>query len=111
MTSINEIILLSGMVVVTFSIRYILVAFSNKYSLPGEFEKYLEFVPPAVLTALIVPAVFMPEGSWNISFGNAYLVSGSSAAIAGFVFPKKTLAASISTGLAVFFLIRLLSYS
>ncbi len=106
MSSINEIILISGMVVVTFSIRYILLAFSDRFSLPETFEKKLGFVPPAVLTAIIVPAVLMPGGSWDISLQNAYLPSAVGAIIAGFIFPKKVLAASISTGLIVFVLVR-----
>ena len=108
MSSINEIILISGMVVVTFSIRYILIAFSDRFSLPKTFEKNLRFVPPAVLTAIIVPAILIPGGSWDISLQNAYLPSGVGAIIAGFIFPKKVLAASISTGLIVFVIVRLI---
>lgn len=110
MTCTHEIILISGMVVVTFSIRYILLAFSNRFSLPKTLENNLQFVPPAVLTAIIIPAIFRPDGLWDISWDNTYLISGVSAAISGFLFPQKVLAASISTGLAVFFLIRFITY-
>ncbi len=106
MSGIGEIVLIAGMAVVTFSIRYILLAFSGRFSLPESIERTLRYVPPAVLTAIIVPAVVIHEGSWDISLDNAYLPAAVIAAIAGFIFPKRVLAASISSGLAAFALVR-----
>lgn len=106
MSVVNEIILITGMMVVTFSIRYILLAFSSRFSLPGVVEKALKYVPPAVLTAIIVPAVLLPDGRWDLSLSNAYLTAGVIAVIAGFLFPKKVFLAAISSGLVVFALVR-----
>ena len=106
MSVINELILIIGMAAVTFSIRYILLAFSGRFSLPGLVEKALKYVPPAVLTAIVVPAVLLPHGSWDLSLNNAYLPAAVIAVIAGFLFPKKVLLASISSGLLVFAFVR-----
>ena len=102
MSSKGEVLLILGMMVVTFSIRYVLLAFSGRFSLPESLEKALKYVPPAVLTAIIVPSVLIPEGSWNISMTNPYLPAALASVLAGFLFPKRVLAASITTGLVVF---------
>lgn len=107
MITTSEIILVLGMMVVTFSIRYILLAFSGRFVLPKTVENALNYVPPAVLTAIIVPAVLIQEDQWNLSIHNAYLAAAISAVIAGFLFPEKVLAASITTGLVVFAIFRI----
>ena len=106
MSNFNEIVLIAGMTVVTFLIRYILLAFSSRFSLSETFEKTLRYVPPAVLTSIIVPSVLLPGGSWDLSLHNAYIPAAVSAIIAGFIFPKKVLAASISSGLVVFVIVK-----
>ncbi len=106
MSPLNEFFMILGMVVVTFSIRYVLLAFSGGFSLPATVQKALGYVPPAVLTAIIVPAVLMPGGSFDFSINNGYLSAAVVAVAAGFLFPKRVLAASISSGLIVFFLVR-----
>ena len=110
MSSIDEIIMILGMMAVTFSIRYVLLAFSGRFSLPESMERALNYVPPTVLTAIIVPSVLIQKGEWAVSFDNAYLPAAIASIIAGFLFPKKILAASISTGLIVFALFRFVIY-
>ncbi len=102
----QEIILILGMAAVTFSIRYILLALADHFTLPPLMQRALGFVPPAVLTAITVPAVLTPAGSLDLSFANPYLYGALAALGAGLVFRKQTLLASISAGLAVFFLWR-----
>lgn len=104
MMDMKEMVMILGMMAVTFSIRYILLALSGRFSLPVEVEKALNYVPPAVLTAIIFPSVLLPNGEWNLSFANAYLPAALAAVVAGFLFRKKVLAASISAGLIVFVL-------
>jgi len=106
MSSTAEFILIIGMMAVTFSIRYVLLAFSGRFSLPDSVEKALRYVPPAVLTAIIVPAVLMPGGEWDLTLHNAYLPAAVASIIAGFLFPERVLAASITTGLIVFAIFR-----
>lgn len=110
MSSIEETIMVLGMMAVTFSVRYVLLAFSGRFTLPAEVEKALRFVPPAVLTAIIIPSVLLPGGEWNISFSNPYLPASLAAVLAGFLFPKRVLAASITAGLIVFALTSWIQY-
>lgn len=104
--SMNELIMIAGMTAVTFGIRYILLAVADRFALPDVMERALGYVPPAVLTAIIVPAILLPRGEWDLSLSNAYLFGALAAVGAGVLFRKRTLLASIGGGLAVFFLWR-----
>src|SRR5207302_6158295 len=53
---VNEVLLIAGMALVTLAIRYPLLALVGKVSLPEPVLRALKYVPPAVLTAIIVPA-------------------------------------------------------
>jgi branched-subunit amino acid transport protein len=73
----NDFILVAGMALVTFGIRYPLLATLGKVPLPPPLLRALKFVPAAVLTAIVVPGLLMPSGDQiDISFGNAQLVAG-----------------------------------
>ena len=66
-----------GMMAVTFGVRYPVLALVGKMRLPAPVERALKFVPAAVLTAIIAPAMLIPDGQhWDISLGNPYLASG-----------------------------------
>ena len=58
----NEFLLILGMTLVTFGVRYPVLALVGRLNLPGIVLRALRFVPPAVLSAIIVPAVFFPDG-------------------------------------------------
>lgn len=71
----NELYLLVGMSLATFSIRYALFALSDRVELPQQLIKALRYVPPAILTAIVVPAVLIPTGNEILlSYTNARLV-------------------------------------
>ncbi len=66
--------LIVGMALATFSIRYVLLPFSGRIRFSDRMQRALHYVPPAVLTAIIVPAVLLPDGTTlNLSWSNAYL--------------------------------------
>jgi branched-subunit amino acid transport protein len=67
-------------------------------------EGALKFIPPAVLTAITLPAVLLPKGDWQVSFSNPYLVSAIAATAAGIL--TRNLLATIASGLSVFFAYR-----
>jgi len=58
----TEVYLIGGMTLVTFLIRYTMFAVAGRFEFPALFERGLRYVPPAVLTAIIVPAVLIPKG-------------------------------------------------
>jgi branched-subunit amino acid transport protein len=51
----SEFLLISGMAIVTFAIRYPVLALSGRFKLSEQFLQVLGYVPPAVLTAIVVP--------------------------------------------------------
>ncbi len=97
----SEFYLIAGMFAVTFGIRDVLYLMAGRFSFPEPVARALNYVPPAVLTAIVVPAVLMPDGKViDISFGNAYLAG---ALIAGAVaFWKNNLLLTIVIGMAGF---------
>jgi branched-subunit amino acid transport protein len=72
----QQIWLMVGMALVTFAIRYPTLALLSRISLPAMMIRALRYVPPAVLTAIIVTGVTMPNGVLEISLNNAYLIAG-----------------------------------
>jgi branched-subunit amino acid transport protein len=73
----TEIIIVLGMALVTFAIRYPVLALLGKFTLPPTVFRALKFVPPAVLTAIIVPSMLMPDGERiDLSLMNSYLIAG-----------------------------------
>lgn len=78
---VNEFLLIAGMALVTLAIRYPLLALVGKISLPDQVLRALKYVPPAVLTAIIVPAMLFKGDQLNISLGNDHLIAGLITAI------------------------------
>ncbi len=101
-----EWLLILGMMVVTFGIRYFLLAFAGRIKMPSLLVASLNYIPPAVLTAMTVPAVLFPKGELHLSYTNPYLVAAVVATAAGIV--TKSLLATIAIGLLAFFAFQLL---
>ena len=75
--SASEIVLVVGMTIVTVAVRYPVLALVSKANLPAWLLAALKFIPPAVLTAIIVPTLLAPTGGdFNFSLSNDYLVAG-----------------------------------
>ena len=66
--------LLAGLV--TFIIRLSFIQIIGHRSIPPLLQRALRLVPPAVLTAIIFPEVFLTSGQLDLSFGNARLLAG-----------------------------------
>ena len=58
----DEAILILGMMLVTFSARYPVMAIVGRVELPERMFRALRYVPVAVLTAIIVPELFFRDG-------------------------------------------------
>jgi branched-subunit amino acid transport protein len=104
--TLHELGLILGMAGVTFLARYLLFAVGQRVAFPALVRRALSFVPVAVLTAIIVPMIVLPDGQqWRLDWRNASL---SGALAAGLVAWRwQHLLASIGTGMAAFFLWRL----
>jgi branched-subunit amino acid transport protein len=93
--------LVSGMMLVTFSIRYILLPLSGRIRFSHNMKRALSYVPPAVLTAIIAPAALIPDGrTLDISWTNPYLVGALVTTLIGWF--SKNLLITILGGMAAF---------
>ncbi|WP_022964091.1 AzlD domain-containing protein [Halopseudomonas pelagia] len=100
-----EIALIAGMAVITFAIRYTLFAVGHRVRFSPLVTQALSYVPVAVLTAIVAPAMLMPDGAHlDLALDNAYLIAG----IVAIVIAAKwrNLLATIIGGLAFFFIWR-----
>ena len=105
----NEILLILGMSAVTFGVRYPILNFVRRINLPDIIIQGLKYVPPSVLTAIIVPEVFMPEGnSINLNLSNAPLAASLVAIL--IAWRTKNLLLTILTGMSTLWLWRWLFY-
>lgn len=103
----NELLLVVGMAVVTFAVRYPVLVLVSKIPMPDRVFRALRYVPPAVLAAIIAPALLMPDGkTFQISPTNAYLVAGIAAGL--IAWRTKNLLLTIVLGMALFLLLRAL---
>ena len=96
--------LILGMTAITFALRYSLFAFPH-LRFATVVRQGLHYVPTAVLTAIVVPGMLLPDGEhWALSLENAYLMAGLvTIAIAA---ATRHLLATIGGGLLVFFVLR-----
>jgi branched-subunit amino acid transport protein len=93
--------LIAGMFLVTFSIRYLLLPLSDRIRPGSGIQRALRHVPPAVLTAIIVPAALIPDGhTLQLTPANPYLVGAIFTVLIGWL--GKNLLITIVGGMAVF---------
>ncbi len=100
----NEVALILGMFLATFCVRYLLFAVAGRVHFPPWLNTALGFVPPVVLTAIIVPAVLMPNGELWPSPTNPWLLAALIAALVALVW--RNLLTTIVVGMAAFMLFR-----
>ena len=102
----NEFLLIIGMMLVTFSARYIPMLIVGRITLPERFFRALRYVPVAVLTAISVPEALVRDATVTVALTNAYLYASLFAVFLAWRF--KNLLLTICGGLAFFFLWRFL---
>jgi len=60
----------------TYGMRISFIYLFGRFEIPAVMKRALRFVPPAVLSAIIAPALLMPNNSLDISWGNYRLLAG-----------------------------------
>lgn len=75
--------------------------------IPPGVERFLEFVPPAALAALVVPSLLVVDGSLALSPGNERLLAGAVAAVVAW--RTGNLLATVVAGMAVLWALQLLA--
>ena len=106
MSGLEEFLLVFGMMIVTFGIRYPILALSGRYQIPEPIERALRFVPVAVLSAFVVPILVAPRGEITISAGNEYLIAGIVSIIIAWY--ARRLLLTIVLGMSLFLVLRFL---
>jgi len=100
----NEVLLLLGMFAVTFGVRYPVLALVSRIQMPAIVVQGLKYVPPTVLTAIIMPSVLLSENQLNLHISNAPLLASL---VATFVaWRTKNLLLTIVVGMGVLWLLR-----
>lgn len=89
-----------GMGLVTFATRAVPLL-SVRGSLDARYERWLRYVPPAILSALVAPALVAPQGSLTIG---PTLLTGLIGALVAW--RTHSMALTIVIGLAVFWALR-----
>lgn len=104
-TGTQEVLLILGMMLVTYAARYPLLALAGRVTLPRLLELALSFVPVAVLTAICIPMVLRPGGGdWQVAWSNPYLLA--SVLAIGVAWFTRHLLLTITLGMLCFFLLR-----
>ena len=96
------VMLIGGLI--TFSMRFSFIFLFGKFHIPQTMRRALHYVPPAVLSAIVFPELFLHNGAFAISIGNIRLLAGL-VAIAVAWFTKNTLF-TIVVGMIVLFMLQ-----
>jgi branched-subunit amino acid transport protein len=100
--ALDKILIFLGMALVTFLTRYTMIALFG-HGLSPRLQRWLNYVPAAVLSALIAPAALAPQGKIALGLPAAALMAGILAA-----FRTRNVFWTILAGLAVFWLGKLI---
>lgn len=83
----------------TFAIRLSFIQLAGWFSLPPETSRALRFVPAAVLSALILPAVLRTPAGLDVSLDNPRLIAAISAVLVAWW--TKSVLATLAIGMVV----------
>jgi branched-subunit amino acid transport protein len=75
---------IGGAAVITYLLRLSFVILLDKFTMPSVVERSLRFVPAAVITAIVVPALVFQDNQLDVSLGNERLLAGLVAAVVAY---------------------------
>jgi branched-subunit amino acid transport protein len=87
------------MAAVTFGLRLFFIVVFGRYEMPALLRRSLRYVPPAVLSALVLPDLLYHGAALDISLTNHRLIAGIVAAAAAW--RSRNVAVTIAIGMAV----------
>lgn len=94
-----------GMLAVTYLARLVPMLVLSRMEIPEGFRRWLEFVPVAVLSALLVPNVLLQNGGLALRLDNTYLLAAVPTLIVAARF--KNIFLTVLCGIICLMLIRL----
>lgn len=95
------VLLIGGLI--TFGMRFSLIYLFGRFNVPEALRKALYYVPPAVLSAIIFPELFIPNETVDLSLDNYRLMAGLVAILAAW-FTKSIFITILAGMLALLFL-------
>ena len=66
---------------ITFLMRLSFIQLMRRLEVPERTRRALRFVPPAVLSAIVLPELVMPTGGLDLSLHNYRLLAGCAAVL------------------------------
>ena len=98
------VMLLGGLL--TFGMRLSFIYLLGRVNVPDAIRRALRFVPPAMLSALVLPQLLMPAGQLDISLGNHRWLAGLIAILVAW--RTRSILLTILAGMAALLLLQLL---
>lgn len=96
-----ELAVIAAMAALTFGVRYSFFALPPAVRFPPWVGRVLAYVPVAVLTAIVVPMVLIPDGEhWELSWRNAWLAGALASGVIAWRYGR--LLVAIAAGFVVF---------
>lgn len=92
-------LLLIAMGAVTFLSRISMIVLLGRVEIPDLVRRALKYVPPAVLSAIIAPALLRPAGPLDLSLGNVRLLAGLAATLVAWRTRNVLLTIAVGMGL------------
>jgi branched-subunit amino acid transport protein len=96
------VMLLGGLV--TFGIRFSLIYLFGRLEVPETMRKALHYVPPAVLSAIVFPELFIRDGVFNLSLDNHRMIAGLVAILVAWL--SRNILITILVGMVALFLLQ-----
>jgi branched-subunit amino acid transport protein len=93
-----------GMGIVTYAIRLSFILLLERVEIPRRVRQALRFVPPAVLSAIIFPALLLPNHTLDLSAGNVRLLAGLLAALVAW--RTKNILLTIAVGMGALWILQ-----
>jgi len=94
-----------GMGIITYLIRLSLIVLLERVAVTAVVRRALDFVPTAVLSAIIFPEMLQPGGHLDLSLGNLRLLAGLASMMVAW--RTKNVLWTIAAGMAVLWLLQI----
>ncbi len=89
----------------TFAMRLSFIYLLGRLAVPQTLRRALRFVPPAVLSAIILPALVAPGGMLDFSLANERMLAGAAAMLVAW--RTRSVLATILAGMLVLAVLQL----
>lgn len=97
----NLLLCIGTCVIVTLLPKVLPITFLRGDHLPALLRKWLDFIPVAVMAALVGPDIFIYEGQFNLSSSNLFLLVSIPTLVAAWIFRNYFITIAVGIGLVI----------